>query len=144
MLSYSNKKIGLYLLCLLIIGCSKAQKETDKSLSPVEIKPANTRYEPAFSGQTRINGVKTNTVYKVTVITNTLSAPWGVVSMPNGKLLITEKGGRMKTVSTDGNVSAAITGIPAVNSSGQGGLLGLCLDPSFINNRMYIGYFQNL
>ena len=142
MLSYSNKKIGLYLLCLLIIGCSKAQKETDNSLSPVETKPPNTRYEPAFSGQTRINGVKTNTVYKVTVITNTLSAPWGVVSMPNGKLLITEKGGRMKTVSTDGNVSAPITGIPAVNSSGQGGLLGLCLDPSFANNRMVYWVFS--
>lgn len=140
----SNKKIGLYLLCLFVIGCSKAQKEpTDETkLPPVETNTANTSYQPAFNGQTRINGVKTKTVYKVNVITNSLSSPWGVVSMPNGKLLVTEKAGRMKTVTTDGTVSAAITGIPAVNASGQGGLLGLCLDPSFTSNRMVYWVFS--
>lgn len=110
--------------------------------SPVETNTANTAYKPAFTGQTRISGLKTNTAYEAKVITTTLASPWGVKSLPDGKLLITEKGGTMRIVTTAGVISSPITGIPAVNSSGQGGLLGLCLDPEFASNRMIYWVFS--
>lgn len=48
----------------------------------------------------------------------------------------------MRIVTTTGTISSAITGIPAVNSSGQGGLLGLCIDPQFSTNRMIYWVFS--
>jgi glucose/arabinose dehydrogenase len=110
--------------------------------NPVENNTANTAYKPAFTGQTRINGLQTSTSYGANVITTALTSPWGVKSLPDGRLLITEKGGTLRVVTTAGAISSPISGIPAVNSSGQGGLLGLCLDPEFTSNRMIYWVFS--
>ena len=109
---------------------------------PVETDPPNTNYTPAFEGQTRIGSVTTETAWTKSIITSSLSSPWGVISLPDGRLLITQKGGTMRIVTLAGVVSAPITGIPAVNSAGQGGLLGLCLDPEFATNRMVYWVFS--
>jgi glucose/arabinose dehydrogenase len=109
---------------------------------PVETKKPNSDYQPAFSGQTRISGVKTQTAYQSVILTRNLSSPWGIAVLPDGRLLITEKGGDMKIVSTSGAVSPAITGIPEVNASGQGGLLGITPDPHFATNRMLYWCFS--
>ncbi|MFH6987779.1 PQQ-dependent sugar dehydrogenase [Flavobacterium collinsii] len=129
---------------LIFIGCSNDKEVvTDPGTitNPVEGNPANTTYKPAFSGQTRTNGVQTNTAYEAKVITSALTSPWGVTSLPDGRLLITQKTGAMRIVTTAGVVSDPITGIPAVNAGGQGGLLGLCLDPEFASNRMIYWVF---
>lgn len=102
----------------------------------VETNPPNATYSAAFQGQTRIRSVKTTTVIQATAITTALTAPWGITALLDGRLLVTEKAGRMRIVTKTGTVSNAITGIPAVNSSGQGGLLGVCVDPQFATNRM--------
>lgn len=112
------------------------------SLAPVETKDPDTKYSPAFAGQTRIAGVKTTARYTAKVLTGSLKNPWGVKSLPNGKLLITEKSGQMRIVSTSGNISEPISGVPEVNAAGQGGLLGLCLDPDFATNRMVYWSFS--
>src|SRR5687768_3954694 len=112
------------------------------SAPPVETNQANTNYPPAFTGQTRVTGLTTSTKYKTTVITTALTSPWGITTLPDGRFLVTEKAGRMLIVTTAGNISQPITGIPAVNSSGQGGLLGLCLDPGFATNRMVYWSFS--
>ena len=108
---------------------------------PVETRSPNTNYRPAFAGQTRIGGVKTSTVYDVTVVTSALDRPWAIGVLPDGRLLINEKKGTMRIVSGQ-NVSGEITGIPAVNASGQGGLLGIAIDPDFTNNRMVYWTFS--
>lgn len=111
--------------------------------SPVETNPPNTNYSPAFSGQTRINRVRTVSDYQVSNLTTNLSNPWGITALPDGRLLITEKAGRMRIVTpTTGEVSNPISGIPTVNSAGQGGLLGLCIDPAFASNRMVYWVFS--
>ena len=110
--------------------------------NPVENNAANTTYSPAFTGQTRIGGLQTNTVYEGKIITSALTSPWGVKSLPDGRLLITQKAGTMRIVTVAGEVSAPITGIPTVNPDGQGGLLGLCLDPEFSSNRMIYWVFS--
>ena len=112
------------------------------SLPPVETSAPNSRYSPAFTGQTRIAGLATTTRYQRSIVTSSLTAPWGIAALPDGRFLITEKAGRMRIVTATGTVGAAITGLPAVNSSGQGGLLGLCLDPEFATNRMVYWSFS--
>jgi glucose/arabinose dehydrogenase len=109
---------------------------------PVETNPANTNYPPAFAGQTRVNGVKTQTPYSSTVLSSSLTAPWGITALPDGRLLISQKGGTMRIATNTGALSSPITGIPAVNSAGQGGLLGLCIDPQFFTNRMIYWVFS--
>jgi glucose/arabinose dehydrogenase len=49
----------------------------------------------------------------------------------------------MRIASADGTLSAKITGIPAVNDKGQGGLLGVTIDPDFTNNRMVYWVFSD-
>ncbi len=115
---------------------------SDTGLAPVETKQPNTNYKPAFEGQTRIQGVKTNTPYGNRILTDGLNKPWGITTLPDGRFLITEKEGTMRIVSEDGALSEAITGIPAVNHAGQGGLLGLTIDPSFTQNRLVYWSFS--
>jgi glucose/arabinose dehydrogenase len=149
---------------LVICGCTLLMQSGDKKMvvvaqepvpttpvtptnpatggSPVESNPANANYNPAFAGQTRIAGVTTATRIRSTILTSSLTAPWGIAALPDGRFMVTEKAGRMRIVSTAGVVSEAITGIPTVNASGQGGLLGLCLDPGFNTNRMVYWSFS--
>jgi glucose/arabinose dehydrogenase len=115
---------------------------TSGSLPPVETKEPNSAYKPAMPGQTRIAGVKTKTPYEGKVLTEGLKNPWGITSLPDGRLLVTEREGTMRIVTTDGKVSEPITGLPTVNAKGQGGLLGVRVDPDFIKNRMVYWVFS--
>ncbi|MDR2285777.1 MAG: PQQ-dependent sugar dehydrogenase [Sphingobacterium sp.] len=115
---------------------------TDSTLAPVETKKGNTDYKPAFEGQTRIAGVKTATAFEGKVLADGLKSPWGITVLPDGRFLVTEKEGTMRIVNSEGKVSEAITGIPKVDSDGQGGLLGLTLDPQFGANRMVYWVFS--
>ncbi|HEV7329959.1 MAG TPA: PQQ-dependent sugar dehydrogenase [Flavisolibacter sp.] len=119
-----------------------AADTTGANLPPVETKPANTNYKPAFAGQTRIGGVRTTTPYASTLLTSNLKRPWGIVNLPDGRFLVTEKDGNMRIVTAAGAVGEPIAGIPAVNSAGQGGLLGLTIDPDFGSNRMVYWVFS--
>ncbi|MFC3198432.1 PQQ-dependent sugar dehydrogenase [Parapedobacter deserti] len=148
-MQYTLKSIGaLAGLSLMVSSCdSSAPKEaentrTDSTYAPVETRAPNTDYKPAFEGQTRAPGVKTTTSYDVKVLTEGLNRPWGIAVLPDGRLLITEKGGTLRIASQDGNVSAAITGLPPVNDAGQGGLLGITIDPDFGTNRMVYWAFS--
>lgn len=114
----------------------------DSTGAPVETKDPNTTYKPAFEGQTRIGGVKTQKPYEGKAIATDLKAPWGIAVLPDGRLLITEKAGTMRLATTSGTLSAAITGIPKVNPAGQGGLLGITPDPAFATNRMVYWVFS--
>lgn len=115
---------------------------SNSASSPVETKTPNSEKKSFFAGQTRISGVKTNTAFEAKVLSSELKSPWGIASLPDGRLLITEKGGAMKIVTQTGAISTALTGIPAVDSKGQGGLLGVTIDPTFAQNRMVYWAFS--
>lgn len=126
-------------MLITLLSCSSDDKvdvNPGTTTNPVEGNAANTTYKPAFEGQTRASGVQTNTPYEGVVIATTLTSPWGIKSLPDGRLLITEKTGTMRIATTAGVLSTPITGLPAVNAAGQGGLLGLTIDPEFATNRM--------
>ncbi|KAA6440890.1 PQQ-dependent sugar dehydrogenase [Dyadobacter flavalbus] len=115
-------------------------EQTDSA--SVENNAPNTNYAPAFAGQTRIRSVQTRAQYTSRILTEQLSSPWGITTLPDGRLLITQKSGQMRIVNTSGAIVASITGLPAVNASGQGGLLGLCIDPAFETNRQVYWVFS--
>ena len=77
----------------------------------------------------------------------TFDNPWAMAFLPDGRLLVTERPGRLRLVtiaaSGAGTVSAAIAGVPAVAFGGQGGLLDVALDPAFASNaRVYLSFAE--
>lgn len=137
------KIAALFAVSLLFSSAScderKANNEQEiprEMLPPVETQDPNTSYKPAFDGQTRIAGVKTETPYEVTTITSELESPWAVVELPDGRLAVTEKGGTMRIVTKEGEVSEPITGFPEVDNRSQGGLLDVAPAPDFETSRM--------
>ena len=92
---------------------------------------------PAFAGQTRAPEQKLNVPFTVVTVTEGLVNPWGLAFLPDGRMLVTERPGRLRVVSADGKqISVPVAGLPAVDAQGQGGLLGIALDPAFQTSRL--------
>ena len=120
-----------------------AIRHLSDSLPPVETKAPNSDYKPAFAGQTRIAGVKTNTPYTVDKIADKLGHPFAIVAMPDGRLMVTIKSGYMEIHDRNGVLVKKITGMPPVVYEGQGGLLDVAFDPKFSSNKiMYWCYSE--
>ena len=67
-----------------------------------------------------------------TVLNTSLTRPWALAFLPDGRMLVTQKAGGMLILSADGaRVEATLSGVPEVVDSGQGGLLDVALDPDF-------------
>lgn len=140
---------SLAILFLVVTACGQKTAKPNtvtanaRSSQPVETENPNTDYKSAFTGQTRIAGVTTKTPVEAKIMTDKLNRPWDIVTMPDGRFLITEKAaGTLRIISADGQMSDAITGLPEVDAQGQGGLLGLALDPAFNENRMVYWSFS--
>ncbi|HSS63127.1 MAG TPA: PQQ-dependent sugar dehydrogenase [Gammaproteobacteria bacterium] len=79
--------------------------------------------------------------FKLVVLIEGLDHPWGLAFLPRGRLLVTERSGRLRLIQ-DGRLDARpIEGLPVVSSYGQGGLLDVALHPQFERNRLvYLSY----
>jgi aldose sugar dehydrogenase len=73
----------------------------------------------------------TGTTFRVVTLNGSLSSPWGLAFLPDGRMLVTQKGGAMLVLGADGAVQATLTGLPPVVADGQGGLLDVAIDPDF-------------
>lgn len=60
----------------------------------------------------------------------------GLAFIPDGRMLVTERPGRMRIVARDGTLGAPLAGLPPVVASGQGGMLDVALDPKFADNAL--------
>lgn len=79
----------------------------------------------------------------VTTVATGLENPWGIAFLADGRMLVTERPGRLRVVTRDGAVSAPLEGAPEVQAVGQGGLLGIALDPDFASNRrVYLSFSE--
>ncbi len=72
-----------------------------------------------------------------------LKHPWGMAFLPDGRMLVTERNGGMLLLSADGASKTPLSGLPAVDARGQGGLLDVVLSPDFAsNNTLYFSYSE--
>ncbi|MDB2414800.1 PQQ-dependent sugar dehydrogenase [Rickettsiales bacterium] len=77
------------------------------------------------------------------VVAEGLEHPWSLCFFSDGRMLVTERPGRMRIVTQDGYVSSPISGLPKVFNEGQGGLLDVIIDPEFEKNRfIYFSYAE--
>jgi len=77
----------------------------------------------------------------VRILARGLEHPWGMAFLPDGRMLVSERPGRLRIVTPDGRLSTPLRGLPAITALGQGGLLDVALHPRFDDNRLvYFSY----
>lgn len=82
---------------------------------------------------------------EVRAVATGLDHPWALAFLPDGRLLVTERPGRLRVVALDGKLSAPVKNAPEVWASGQGGLLDIALDRGFAQNRtLYLCYAERV
>jgi glucose/arabinose dehydrogenase len=101
------------LTCLVTGGASLVLAQAPRSPTPASVK-----------------GLGVQTVAKG------LEHPWGLALLPGGRMLVTERPGRLRLVAADGRMSEPLAGVPRVYASGQGGLLDVALSPAFNKDRL--------
>ena len=80
----------------------------------------------------------------VQTIAKGLEHPWSIAFLPDKRMLVTERPGRLRVVGPDGRVSEPLTGVPRVYASGQGGLLDVALSPGFDKDRLvYLSFAES-
>ncbi|GHG77176.1 PQQ-dependent sugar dehydrogenase [Comamonas sp. JC664] len=100
---------------------------------PVPQGPPNVpEFDPAFPGQTRVPAIQSQTQIQVTEIASGFRNPWAIAFLPDQRMLVTEKPtGSLYIVTPEGAKSPAVTGLPAVDGRGQGGLLDVEVGPDY-------------
>ena len=124
---------GAALIGMLWIGAALAGPKATDYPAP----------KPAFAGQTRAPAPRTASAVHVEVLVDgALNNPWALAFLPDGRLLVTELFGTMRTIGRDGVVSAPIAGVPGVKAISGQGLHDVALDADFVHNRvLYFTYF---
>lgn len=111
--------------------------QTAQSGAVADPRPANAPdQKPAFPGQTDAPLRASGVAFDVVTVASGLERPWAIAFLPSGRLLVTERPGRLRLVSPDGTLSPPATGLPAMDARGQGGLLDVVLDPAFASNHI--------
>ena len=116
---------------------SAGQKKLLIALLLVAVGAAAVWATPKVLRRTQMQGLKAVTVAQG------LEHPWSLAFLPDGRMLVTERPGRMRIVQADGRVGAPIAGLPSVLEEGEGGLLDVALDPKFTDNAtLYWSYAE--
>lgn len=96
------------------------------------------------AGAAQSKTIKVNsetTPLRVVTVTEGLKNPWGLDFLPDGKFIVTERGGQMRVVEANGTKGPALKGLPEIIARGQGGLLDVTVAPDFATSkRVYFSY----
>jgi glucose/arabinose dehydrogenase len=80
---------------------------------------------------------------RVTDVARGLEHPWGLEFLPDGRMIVTERPGRLRLIARDGKLSEPLAGVPEVYARGQGGLLDVELSPGFAQDRLvYLSFSE--
>ncbi|REC93841.1 PQQ-dependent sugar dehydrogenase [Kushneria indalinina] len=111
---------------------------------PVDVGPPNAPSQtPAFEDQTRAPQLANTLELDTQIIADGLEHPWGLAFLPGGDMLVTERAGRLRLITPDGEMSEPIEGLPEMDARGQGGLLDVSLGPDFdTERRVYLSYAE--
>lgn len=111
--------------------------------SPAETEAPNTSYKPLLPNQTRAPKPAQATEVAVATAVKGLDSPWAMEFLPDGRMIVTEKAGKIRLVTKDGTPGPAIAGVPKVDARGQGGLLDVALSPGFASDRtIFVSYAE--
>ena len=111
--------------------------------SPAETAPPNTSYKPLLPNQTRAPKPADAAKVDVATVAKGLASPWAMEFLPDGRMIVTEKAGKIRIVAKDGTVGPAIAGVPKVDARGQGGLLDIALGPTFASDgQVFFSYSE--
>ena len=119
--STQSRAVAALLVSLVLVVGPAAAQEAPRSPTPPSVKLAA----------------------KVTDVARDLEHPWGLAFLPDGRMLVTERPGRLRIVTADGKLSEPLTGVPPVYARGQGGLLDVALSPGFDQDRLvYLSFSE--
>jgi len=129
---------ALFALALFAAGETLQARACDSK--PQEPTPAVTPSPPSRSDgpvSTTQDGVR----FRVEVVVNNLEIPWSFAFAPDGRLFVTERPGRVQIIDITRQTSQLALTLDDVFAEGEGGLLGLALDPSFVSNGLVYLYY---
>ena len=110
------------------------------ALAAVALSLAATAYAQAPRSPTPATG---DGPLVVTEVARGFEHPWGLAFLPDGRMLVTERPGRLVLVEADGKSRRTLAGVPSVRAGGQGGLLGIALSPNFAQDRLvYLSFAE--
>jgi aldose sugar dehydrogenase len=113
--------ITMLVACLMVGAPLLVQAQAPRSPTPASVKEA-LGVQPIAKG---------------------LEHPWSLAFLPDKRMLVTERPGRLRLVERDGRLSEPLTGVPRVYASGQGGLLDVALSPAFDKDRLvYLSFAE--
>ncbi|NNC78169.1 MAG: PQQ-dependent sugar dehydrogenase [Woeseiaceae bacterium] len=85
---------------------------------------------------------QTNSTFDITIVAS-FDEPWAMAFLPDGRILVTEKKGRLAIIGQDGESFGTVRGLPDVDYTGQGGFGDITLHPDFKNNKLvYLSYAE--
>ena len=127
-------------VALALAGCGSGDGERDDAAAatstPSPTPTATPTPTPTATPRARVaRGMRVRTV------ATGLEVPWEIAFLPDRRALITERPGRIRLLERDGTLRRAPVARVAVSALGEGGLLGLALDPAFADNRFVYLYF---
>ncbi|HZC59054.1 MAG TPA: PQQ-dependent sugar dehydrogenase, partial [Chthoniobacterales bacterium] len=127
-ISYRGIELQRTLVFFMMIACAIAA-----ALSPVEAQAPRSPTPASVQG-----------VVDVQTMVKGLEHPWSLAFLPDKRMLVTERPGRLRVVGADGRVSEPLAGVPQVYASGQGGLLDVVLSPTFDKDRLvYLSFAEH-
>jgi glucose/arabinose dehydrogenase len=121
---------------LLLAACGGSPSSGEQPGQEVAQGAPNASFRPAFPGQTRAPESRSDVRIESEVIATGLEHPWAIVFLPDGRMLVTERVGRLRVITREGRSSAPVQGLPEAYVRGQGGLLDVVLGPSFAQDRL--------
>ena len=97
---------------------------------------------PAGKGAGEIEtSVQSNTSFRIEKVVGGLQVPWSIVWAPDGRMIFTERAGRVRVVENGTLKPEPLFVIPDVEPSGESGLMSVALHPEFKNNHfLYLSY----
>ena len=121
---------------MTILALSMAASASAFAVAPVDATDSNSK-----AAALSINSE--HGTFTLETVATGLVNPWSLAFLPDGRMLVTERPGRLRYVSKSGELSAPISGVPAVFATGQGGLLDVVLSPNFATDSLiYFSYAE--
>lgn len=115
-----------------------------QTVAYLRLQGGNLNPKPTFVPNPNGRVIKsTKQTFRVEVVATGLETPWGLAFLPDGRLLVTERPGRLRVIGRDGRLSAPVKGTPRVFERRDAGMLDIAVHPDYVSNGwIYLSYVE--